>query len=103
MHKASASDVHPSNVPPSTAPSNQEPEESFGTIFSEYEQSHRRGGDAGRGREGTVIAVSADTVFLDIGFKSEGILPLATFLDAGEKVKPGDKFLVNIKGRGPEG
>ena len=103
MHKASASDVQPSNVPPSTAPSNQEPEESFGTIFSEYEQSHRRGGDAGRGREGTVIAVSADTVFLDIGFKSEGILPLATFLDAGEKVKPGDKFLVNIKGRGPEG
>src|SRR5580692_3406633 len=93
MHKASASDVHPSNVPPSTAPSSQEPEESFGTIFSEYEQSHRRGGDAGRGREGTVIAVSADTVFLDIGFKSEGILPLATFLDAGEKVKPRDKVV----------
>lgn len=113
MHKASApeaepsnvqpSNVQPGNVPPSTAPADREPEESFGTIFSEYEQSHRRGGDAGRGREGTVIAVSADTVFLDIGFKSEGILPLATFLDAGEKVKPGDKFLVNIKGRGPEG
>ena len=101
MHKASAPDVQPSNVPPSIAPSNQEPEESFGTIFSQYEQSHRKSGDGGR--EGTVIAVSADTVFLDIGFKSEGILPLATFLDAGEKVKPGDKFLVNIKGRGPEG
>src|ERR1700679_1086260 len=73
------SNVQPGNVPPSTAPAGREPEESFGTIFSEYEQSHRRGGDAGRGREGTVIAVSADTVFLDIGFKSEGILPLATF------------------------
>jgi small subunit ribosomal protein S1 len=98
MHKASTPEAQPNEVH-----MNQPAEESFGAIFSQYEQSHRKGGEAGRGREGTVIAVSADTVFLDIGFKSEGILPLATFLDAGEKVKPGDKFLVNIKGRGPEG
>ena len=96
--EAQANEVHTNEVQPK-----QPVEESFGAIFSQYEQSHRKGSDAGRGREGTVIAVSSDTVFLDIGFKSEGILPLATFLDAGEKVKPGDKFLVNIKGRGPEG
>jgi len=98
MPKASTPEAQPNDVQPT-----QPVEESFGAIFSQYEQSHRKGSDGGRGREGTVIAVSADSVFLDIGFKSEGILPLATFLDAGEKVKPGDKFLVNIKGRGPEG
>jgi small subunit ribosomal protein S1 len=99
MPKASTPEVQAKEVQP-----NQPAEESFGAIFSQYEQSHsRKGAEASKGREGTVIAVSSDTVFLDIGFKSEGILPLATFQDAGEKVKPGDKFLVNIKGRGPEG
>ena len=102
-YEVSPNEISPNHVQLNQVPSNQPAEESFGAIFSQYEQSHRKGSDAGKGREGTVIAVSADTVFLDIGFKSEGILPLATFLDAGEKVKPGDKFLVNIKGRGPEG
>src|SRR5580698_5520002 len=103
MSKVSAPEEQPNEVKSNEVQPNPPAEESFGAIFSQYEQSHRKGSDGGRGREGTVIAVSADSVFLDIGFKSEGILPLATFLDAGEKVKPGDKFLVNIKGRGPEG
>src|SRR5208282_5587390 len=42
-------------------------------------------------------------VFLDIGFKSEGILPLADFQNAGETPKPGDKLPVSVKGRDPEG
>jgi small subunit ribosomal protein S1 len=94
MPKASAPEVQPSN----------EAEESFGAIFSQYEQSHsRKGSEAGKGREGTVVAVTADSVLLDIGFKSEGILPLAIFQSAGETVKQGDKFLVTVKGRDPEG
>ena len=52
---------------------------------------------------GTVIAVSSDSVVLDIGYKIEGILPLTAFQSTGETVKPGDKVPVNIKGRGPEG
>ena len=59
--------------------------------------------EGGRGLEGTVVAVTADSVFLDIGYKTEGILPLAEFADAGETVKPGDKLPVSIKGRDPEG
>jgi small subunit ribosomal protein S1 len=83
---------------------NPETDQSFGAIFSQYEQSHsRKGSEAGKGREGTVVAVTADSVLLDIGFKSEGILPLAIFQSAGETVKPGDKFLVTVKGRDPEG
>jgi small subunit ribosomal protein S1 len=52
---------------------------------------------------GTVIVVTADSVLLDIGFKSEGILPLAVLQSAGETVKPGDKMPVSVTGRDPEG
>ncbi len=42
-------------------------------------------------------------MFLDIGYKTEGVLPLAPFQSANEAVKPGDKFLVAVKGRNEEG
>jgi small subunit ribosomal protein S1 len=78
--------------------------ESFGTIFSEYEQSHARKGEGGsRQIEGTVVAVSADSVFVDIGYKTEGVLPLAIFQSGNEAIKPGDKLLVAVKGRNLEG
>src|SRR5208337_628069 len=91
-----------SNIPePQPTP---EPDESFEDILSRYEQSHsHRAEDGSKQLEGTVIAVSAESVFLDIGYKSEGILPLSAFQSAGETVKPGDKFLVSVKGRDPEG
>ncbi len=75
---------------------------SFGEALSEYEQSHSGSGAGGKQIEATVVAVSAESVFLDIGFKTEGILPLASFA-AGQSVKPGDKLLVSVKGRDPEG
>ncbi len=81
-----------------------EPDESFGELLSQFEQSHsRKAEDGSRQIEGTVIAVSAESVFLDIGFKSEGILPLAAFESTGEQVKPGDKLVVSVKGRDPDG
>ena len=78
--------------------------ESFKDILSQYEKSRSRKPEEGgnKGREGTVIAVSAESVFLDIGFKTEGILPLTAF-QSGEAVKPGDKLTVSVKGRDPEG
>ena len=89
---------------PDSQPTNETNSESFGDILSQYEQSHsHRPEEGGRGLEGTVIAVSGESVFLDIGFKTEGIIPLADFQNAGETVKPGDKVQVSIKGRGPEG
>lgn len=81
-----------------------EPSKSFKEILSQFEQGKlRKPEEAGKGREGTVIAVTADSVLVDIGFKTEGILPLAAFQSAGETVKAGDKLLVSIKGRDPEG
>jgi small subunit ribosomal protein S1 len=78
--------------------------ESFNDLLSQFEEAHARKPAEGRRQlEGTVIAVTADSVLLDIGFKTEGILPLAAFQDAAETVKPGDKFPVSVTGRDPEG
>ena len=81
-----------------------ETDESFEQILSQYEKAHTRTKeDGGKQLEGTVIAVSVESVFFDIGFKTEGIMPLAVFQSAGETVKPGDKLPVSVKGRDPEG
>ena len=84
---------------------NIEPDESFGDILSEYEQSHthRIREEGKRGLEGTVVAITGESVFLDIGYKTEGTIPLAEFQAAGETPKAGDKMPVSIKGRDPEG
>ena len=88
---------------PESPPSN-ESNESFQDILSQFEQSKsRKPEEAGKGREGTVIAVTVDSVLVDIGFKTEGTLPLAVFQGAGEAVKQGDRLVVSIKGRDPEG
>jgi len=85
---------------PQSAP---EANESFEQVFSQYEKDRKRKAEDGnKPREGTVIAVSADTVFIDIGFKSEGVLPLSAF-QPGETVQPGDKLPFSVKGRNPEG
>src|SRR5579872_4109538 len=76
--------------------------ESFGEIFSQYEKSRTRKTEAdAKGRQGTVVAVTADSVLVDIGYKTEGILPLTAF--NGETVNVGEKLVVSIKGRDPEG
>jgi len=86
---------------------NSQPEddsnESFGDLLSQYERSHQhRSEDGARQLEGTIVAITADSVLLDIGYKSEGILPLGAFAE-NEAPKIGDKFPVTVKGRDPEG
>src|SRR5579883_11606 len=86
------------------SPTNNESNESFSDLLSEFEQSHSHKAEEGRkGLEGTVIAVSGESVFLDIGYKTERVLPLAAFQRTGDSVKAGDKVPVSIKGRDPEG
>ena len=88
-----------------TKPNNEsatDAKESFQEILSQYEQSHsHKPGEGSRQIEAAVFTLTADSVLLDIGFKTEGILPLSAL--RGETVKPGDKLLVTVKGRDPEG
>lgn len=74
--------------------------ESFDALFTEYERAHqRRPEDGGRQIEGTVVAVSPEQVFIDIGFKVEGVLPISE----AEPLHVGDRVLVSVKGRNEEG
>ncbi len=75
--------------------------ESFGDILSQYTKSHSRKTEGSKQLQATVIAVNAESVFFDIGYKSEGILPLTAL--QGEALKPGDKCLVTVKGRDLDG
>jgi small subunit ribosomal protein S1 len=91
---------------PETTPSvdSVETNESFDTILSQFERSHqRRSGEAGRQISGTVVAVTAEYVFVDIGSKREGVLPVSLFDSAKETIEPGTKLQVSIKGRNEEG
>src|ERR1017187_6711249 len=75
--------------------------ESFGDILSQFQKSHSRKTEGSKQLQATVIAVTAESVFFDIGYKSEGILPLTAV--HGEALKPGDKALVTVKGRDLDG
>src|SRR5207302_1809833 len=87
---------------PTTKSPAGETNESFGNILSEFEQGHTAKTSEGR-REGTVVSVSAESVILDIGFKTEGVLPRSEFPSDREAPNPGDKLQVTIKGRDPQG
>jgi len=95
------SDQFPKTSTPDPNVDSAAEEQSFGDMLKQFEQSHRRPKSDDRQIEATVIKVSADTVYLDIGYKSEGILPIDAL--RGDTVKPGDKLLVSVKGRDPEG
>jgi small subunit ribosomal protein S1 len=69
---------------------------SFGDILTQFEQTHHNRGET---VEGTVMTITADTVFVDIGRKMDGAMPL----DPALNLKPGTKLLVSIRGRDEDG
>lgn len=78
--------------------------QSFDQILSEFERgSTLKTSEDNRQINGTVVKVTADQVFVDIGYKTEGVLPLAPFTAAGETPGLGDKLVVMSKGRNLEG
>jgi small subunit ribosomal protein S1 len=83
---------------------NQPIDNSFAEILSEFEQS-QHGSRNNEGFHGTVVSISPESVFVDIGRKVDGVLPVGQFRDAaGElSIRVGDKMVVSITGRDPEG
>jgi small subunit ribosomal protein S1 len=78
--------------------------ESFGELLAQFEHSHSHKVEGGtRQLEGVVVSVDAESVYLDIGFKAEGILPRTAFESNAEGIASGDKFPVSVKGRNLEG
>jgi small subunit ribosomal protein S1 len=87
------SDPHPSNP-------ESEVGDSFGDLLRSYEQSHSFVG--GQQIDATVISISGESIFVDVGLKREGLLPVTAFGSA-ESVSAGQKVRVAIHGRDAEG
>ncbi len=76
---------------------------SFAEIFSNFEQQHADG-DRGQTVTGTVVSIGPEAVFVDVGRKIEGSLPLPRWMETelGEP-KPGAHISVTIGPRNEEG
>jgi small subunit ribosomal protein S1 len=74
----------------------------FAEILSQFEGSRKN--ESGS-RQGAVIAVTSDSVFVNLGLKTEGVLPAADFRasDGNPGVEIGDIVTVTITGRNSEG
>ena len=80
---------------------------SFADLLSEYDRDRRSSKGSGEGGtkqvQGTVVSVTAESVFVDIGQKIEGVLTLASLGPDGAAIKAGDRLMVSVKGRNEEG
>ena len=97
----------PNEIDPTSLPlaedASETPTESFGELLAEFEHAHSHKPDGASNQiEGTVVSLDVDSVYLDIGYKTEGVLLRSAFANDAEGVAPGDKFLVTVKGRNPE-
>jgi len=93
-------DQNPSDI--ATEPDDQD----FATLLREDDAARATAVDRSGGSkqiDATVVAVTVDSVFLDIGYKTEGVLPLSTFGADEKAVEPGDKIRVTVKGRDADG
>lgn len=97
-------------TPAEAQPAAEEPSVSFADVLREFESTHTHRTEAKAGTqtgakqlEGTVISLSADQVFVDVGYKIEGVLLRSSFPNNAEGVKAGDRFPVSITGRTEDG
>jgi small subunit ribosomal protein S1 len=104
-HAVFQMDNSTSYVSPTTgAVASVEDDNSFANILSEFEQQHHSAGQ-NQAVQGTVVSIGPDAVFVDIGRKMDGVLPIEQFRNAAGEltVRVGDLMLVSITGRDNEG
>ncbi|MHB1796645.1 MAG: 30S ribosomal protein S1, partial [Acidobacteriaceae bacterium] len=98
-----SNEIIPNSSPTVESPS-ESTTESFGEMLAQFEHSHSHQAEGGSKQlEGSVVSVDAESVYLDIGFKAEGVLPRSAFENNAEGIASGDKFPVSVKGRNLEG
>jgi small subunit ribosomal protein S1 len=78
----------------SDPPEASQNDSSFADILTDFEQTHRSRGET---VDGTVVSITPDGIFVDIGRKMDGVLP------PDPRLKKGDKLIVSIRGRDEEG
>ena len=73
-------------------------EMSFAELFEAHPQTPGRGFAAGETVSGEVVKIGKDTIFVDLGGKSEGMIDIEEFLDENKKLtlKKGDKLQLRV-------
>jgi small subunit ribosomal protein S1 len=99
---ATSQNSAPAPVEYTSAPEQEQEDESFADALSAFERSHKRRPED-RQLQGRVVSLTADQVFLDVGYKTEGALPRSAFEKNAAEVQVGDTFPVSITGRNEEG
>ncbi|MGP8260547.1 MAG: 30S ribosomal protein S1 [Acidobacteriaceae bacterium] len=87
---------------PTTETAAEAPDESFADLLAQFEHTHSHQAEGAKQLQGTVVSLDAEFVYLDIGYKSEGILPRSAFENNAEGITAGDTFPVSVKGRNAE-
>jgi small subunit ribosomal protein S1 len=73
----------------------------FAEMLSNFEQQH---GDGAQTVQGLIVSVSSDAILVDIGRKTEGALPMATWREQhDEQPAVGASISVSVGGFAPEG
>ena len=88
---------------PEEGPAAPADENSFGDILQQFEKEHHANGR--EALQGTVVSITPETVFVDIGRKMDGILPVDKVRTAqGDMaVRVGDTITVTVTGRDEDG
>ncbi|MFN0101692.1 MAG: S1 RNA-binding domain-containing protein [Bryobacteraceae bacterium] len=99
--------ANPVDDPIEESPS-QSTESSFGDILREFEQEHHVGppvrtADAPGPIKGKVLAITEDSIFVDIKGKADGILPKSSLTPEMLDIAVGDLVEVTVTGRSEEG
>jgi small subunit ribosomal protein S1 len=96
------------NLPDPALSGPDAPEETatFAELLSEFERQHRKPASQGQALTGTVVQVSDESVYFDIGRKMEGVIRVEDLRDASGALvtlKRGDTLPVSISGFNSEG
>ncbi|HKV38578.1 MAG TPA: 30S ribosomal protein S1 [Blastocatellia bacterium] len=85
--------------PALTPPSEPVPGQDFGAMLDNYEKESAAAIQEGEVVRGIVVDISEQNVLVDIGYKSEGVVPREELTDPSNNlmVKPGDEIDVLIK------
>jgi small subunit ribosomal protein S1 len=99
-----AESVQPAAIPEVTSETDLSGEtgelggEDFGAILAQHERQRHAEVSEGEVVKGTVEKISDQGVIIDIGFKSEGIVPIEEFKEGAQvMIKPGDQVDVLVK------
>src|SRR5262249_50245253 len=99
---AANTDVHPTNHErPSVGPTRKEKEtmEDFATALETFTAETELLNQEHRPLKGTVLKITPTHVVVDIGYKSEGLVPIAEFQgsDGNVTVQPGEEIDVMVE------